>query len=312
MIYPSNFEDKIGFTRIRELISENCLFEPGRILVEQMTMMDSFDIIERELDLVEEFRKIEIGEKDFPIHQFHDSREALKKAAIEGTYLDVDEISGLAKSMESVRLIIQFIKADEEDQFPRLKELSGNVKLYPFVSDRIQKILNKHGKIKDNASPELSQIRRTISSKQSSVSRQLQKILKKAQSEGWMDEDASATFRNERPVIPLLATHKRRVGGLVHDESTTGKTVFVEPAEVVELTNEIRELEYAERREIIKILQNFTTDIRPYIPELEQVHIFLDNKKTRGLYGRLLAYVKLPDNRFLNEAVRLMAHELRL
>ncbi len=288
MIYPSIFEDKIGFTRIRELISEYCLFEPGRKLVEQMRMMDSFEFIERELDLVEEFRQIEISEDDFPIHQFHDSREALQKATVEGTYLDVDEISGLAKSMESVRLIIQFIKADEEHKFPRLRELSGNVKLYPFVTDRIQHLLNKHGKIKDNASPELSQIRRTISAKQSSVSKQLQKILKKAQSEGWMDEDASATFRNDRPVLPLLATHKRRVGGLVHDESTTGKTVFVEPAEVVEMSNEIRELEYAERREIIKILQKFTEDIRPYIPELEQLHLFLadiDFIRARALFA---------------------------
>ncbi len=288
MIYPSNFEDKIGFTRIRELITEYCLFEPGRELVTQMTMMESFDFIERELDLVEEFRLIQLGETDFPIHQFYDSRESLKKASVEGTYLDEEEIAGLAKSLESVRLILHFIKADEENDYPSLKELSGNVKLFPFVSERIQKILNKQGKIRDNASSELSQIRKTISSKQSSVSKQLHKILKKAQSEGWMDEDASATFRNDRPVIPLLATHKRQVGGLVHDESTTGKTVFVEPAEVVELTNEIRELEYAERREIIKILQKFTEDIRPYIPELEDLHQFLaeiDFIRARALFA---------------------------
>ncbi|MDA3823866.1 MAG: endonuclease MutS2, partial [Bacteroidales bacterium] len=288
MIYPSNFEDKIGFTRIRELVAENCLFEPGRELISLMSMMKSADQINKQLDLVEEFRQIQLSDQDFPIHQFHDSRKALKKAAIEGTFLELDEVSGLAKSMESVRLIVRFFEAAEEDEYPRLRSLSKTVKLYPFVSERISKILNKHGQIRDNASPELVQIRRNISSKQSSVTRQMNRLIKKAQAEGWVDEDIGATIRNGRPVIPLSASHKRSLGGLIHDESTTGKTVFVEPAEVVELTNEIRELEYAERREVIRILMVFTDDIRPYLAELEGLHFFLaeiDAIRARAMFA---------------------------
>lgn len=267
---------------------ENCLFEPGRELISSMEMLQSFDKIEEQLDLVNEFRQIQLGDTDFPIHQFHDSRKALKKAAIEGTFLELEEVAGLAKSLESVRLIIRFFEASEDEDYTQLRKLSKTVKLYPFVSDRIGKILNKHGRIRDNASRELIQIRRDISAKQSSVTRQMNKLIKKAQAEGWVEEDIGATIRNGRPVIPVTASHKRELGGLIHDESTTGKTVFVEPAEVVELTNEIRELEYAERREIIRILTDFTTDIRPYLPELEGLHFFLaeiDSIRARATFA---------------------------
>jgi len=288
LIYPSNFEDKIGFSRIRELVKENCLFEPGRELVDGLQMLDTVDAVKLQLDLVEEFRQIQLSDDDFPIHQFHDSRKALKKAAIEGTFLEVEEVAGLAKSLESVRLIVKFFEGREEDEFPELRKLSKSVKLYPFVSDRIGKILNKHGQIRDNASAELMQIRRTITAKQSSVTRMMNKLIKKAQSEGWVDEDIGATFRNGRPVIPVAASHKRSVNGLIHDESTSGKTVFIEPAEVVELSNEIRELEYSERREIIRILTEFTAAIRPYLGELTGMHHFLaeiDAIRARALFA---------------------------
>ena len=288
MVYPSNFEDKIGFSRIRELLLEYCLFEPGRERISSLKMMKNADEINRELDRVEEFRQIQLGDLDFPLHQFHDNRNALKKAALEGAYLELEEVFGLQKSLESVRQIIKFFEAKEEDEYPQLRALSKTVKLYPFVSERITKILNKHGQIRDNASPELIQLRRTIASKQSSVSRVMNKLLKKAQSEGWAEEDIGATLRNGRPVIPVIASYKRSMGGLVHDESTTGKTVYIEPAEVVELTNEIRELEYAERREIIRILSHFTDDIRPYLAELEDLHQFLaaiDSIRARALFA---------------------------
>jgi len=275
VIYPDTFEEKTGFDRIRELIKSHCLFEPGRERVDAMVMMASKDEIEPALSLVTEFMMITGSEDDFPIQHFVDNRMALEKAAVEGSFLDVEEVYGLAKSLDSVRAILHFFKSDEDDRYPALKALCRPVKVFPFVTDRINKILNKHGKIRDNASPELQQIRRSLQEKQSSVSKRLNQILNRAQKEGLLDEDAAPTFRNGRPVIPVPAINKRKVGGLVQDESATGKTVFIEPAEVVELGNEIRELEYAERREIIHILIRFTTDIRPYIPELLESHSFL-------------------------------------
>ena len=288
MIYPANFEEKIGFQRIRELVSEYCLFEPGHELVEQLHMLQSRQQIESELDLVNEYRQIQLSDEDFPIHQFHDSRKALKKAKIEGTFLEVEEVAGLAKSLESVRQIVHFFQGREEDEYPQLRKLSKTIKLYPYVSERIGRILDKHGQIRDNASQELVQIRRSISTKQSSVTRLMNKLVKKAQSEGWVEEDIGATIRSGRPVIPVSASHKRSIGGLIHDESTSGKTVFIEPAEVVELSNEIRELEYAERREVIRILTVFTDDIRPYLEELTAMHGFLaeiDAIRARALFA---------------------------
>jgi len=270
------------------MVKEHCLFEPGRELIEALHMLQSAEEIDSQLSLVDEFRHIQTGDEDFPIHQFHDSRKALKKAAIEGAFLEVEELAGLAKSLESVRLIVNFFQNREEDEYPRLRELTRSVKLYPFVSERIGKILNKHGQVRDNASPELQQVRREIMSRQSSVTRLMNKLVKKAQSEGWVEEDIGATFRNGRPVIPVSASFKRSIGGLVHDESTSGKTVFIEPAEVVELSNEIRELEYAERREIIRILTVFTNDIRPYLEELTAMHGFLaeiDAIRARALFA---------------------------
>ena len=148
----------------------------------------------------------------------------------------------------------------KNDLYPALKDLCKPVKVFPFVHDRIQKILNKHGKIRDNASSTLHQIRRNQKEKQGAVSKKLNQVMSKAQREGWVDPEAAPTYRNDRPVIPVMAGNKRKLGGLIHDESATGKTVFIEPAEVVELSNEIKELEYAERREIIQILMEFTND----------------------------------------------------
>ena len=288
MIYPEQFEAKVGFDRIRELVSSHCLFDPGRERVEQMGFKTGFEVISRELDLTDEFRSICLGEDDFPIQHFIDNREALNKAEVDGTYLLEEEVFGLVKSLDSVRAILHFFKSDEEEKYPALQELCKPVKVFPFVLDRIQKVLNKHGKIRDNASPGLQQIRRSQHEKQGAVSKKLNQVLSKARREGWVDADVAPTFRNERPVIPVMAASKRKLGGLVHDESATGKTVFIEPAEVVELTNQIRELEYAERREIIHILTDLTADLRPYIPDLLSTQEFLstiDCIRARALFA---------------------------
>lgn len=288
MIYPEQFEVKIGFDRIRELVKSHCLFEPGKERVEQMGFLTDQKSISRELKLVDEFRKVHQGEQEFPIQRFIDNREALNKAGVDGTYLLEEEVFGLVKSLDSVRSILHFFKTDEEEQYPALLELCKPVKVFPFVQDRIAKALNKHGKIRDNASSALQQIRRSQQEKQGAVSKKLNQVMSKAQREGWVDADAAPTYRNDRPVIPVMAGNKRKLGGLIHDESATGKTVFIEPAEVVELSNQIKELEYAERREIIQILLDLTADLRPYIPDLLSTQDFLstiDFIRARALFA---------------------------
>ena len=295
MIYPAQFELKIGFDRIRELVKSHCLFEPGKERVDQMHYLTDFETIEKELNLTEEFREICQHEDEFPIEHFIDNREALKKAEVEGTYLLTEEVFALQKSLDSVRSILHFFKSDEEDKYPVLKQLCEPVKVFPFVHDRIQKILNKHGKIRDNASTELQQIRRAMQEKQGAVNKKLNQVLNRARKEGWVEEDAAPTFRNDRPVIPVMAGNKRKLGGLIQDESATGRTVFIEPSEVVEISNEIRELEYAERREIIQILLDFTSDIRPYLEDLNQSQEFLstvDFLRARALFAIRIGGVK--------------------
>jgi DNA mismatch repair protein MutS2 len=275
LIYPEQFETKIGFDRIRELVKSHCLFDPGRERVDQMAFLVDFKAISLDLTLTDEFKRICLEEDEFPIQHFIDNREALKKAGIEGTYLLEEEVWGVMKSIDSVRAILHFFKSDDEGKFPALQELCKPVKVFPFVQERIQKVLNKHGKIRDNASSTLQQIRRSRQEKQGAVSKKLNQVLSRAQKEGWAEQDAAPTFRNDRPVIPVMAGNKRKLGGLVHDESASGRTVFIEPAEVVELSNEIRELAYAERREIIQILIELTGDLRPYLPDLLASQEFL-------------------------------------
>ncbi|RLD71921.1 MAG: endonuclease MutS2 [Bacteroidetes bacterium] len=295
MIYPEHFESKIGFDRIRELVKSHCLFDPGRERVDEMGFSTDHESILRELKLVEEFQDINLNEDEFPIQHFIDNREALQKAEVEGTYLLTEEVFGLQKSLDSIRAILHFFKSDEEEKYPELTELCKPVKMFPFVGDRIQKILNKHGKIRDNASSTLHQIRRSQQDRQGAISKKLNQVMSRAQKEGWVDADAAPTYRNDRPVIPVISGNKRKLGGMIHDESATGKTVFIEPAEVVELSNEIRELEYAERREIIHILLEFTADIRPYITDLLSSQDFLttvDFIRARALFATRLGAIR--------------------
>jgi DNA mismatch repair protein MutS2 len=275
VIFPQNFESKIGFDRIRELAAGYCLYEPGRKIISQLQVLTDQDQLRLRLSQTEEFRKIVSEGTDFPIEHFIDISNHLAKARIEGAFLEEFEVFDIRRSLDSVRSILNFLKNDDRDLYPALKIMAAEVKLFPMVTDRINNLLNKHGRIKDNASRELQNIRAELASKESSISKRLNAILRKAQSEGWIEEDVTLAIRNGRPVIPVPASFKRRISGYIHDESGTGKTAYVEPAEIVEANNELRELENAERREIIKILIQFTDFIRPYIDDLLVAHSFL-------------------------------------
>jgi len=305
LIYPGQFEQKIGFDRIRELVRSHCLFDHGREKVDAMGFMSALDEISGEITLQDEFSRVLQEEREFPVRQFIDNREALTKASKEGTYLLEQEAFDLLRNMDSVRAILHYFRDEEEERYPALAAVCGRVKVFPYVQDRIQKVLNKHGKIRDNASSTLHQIRRSLHERQGAVSKKISQVLSKAIREGWVDEDAAATMRNGRPVIPVMSGNKRKLGGLVHDESSTGRTVFIEPAEVVELSNEIRELEHAERREIIQVLLGLTADLRPYLPDLMNLQEFLatiDFIRARTLFAQRIGACKpgLTDRQFFD------------
>ncbi len=267
-IYPENFELKVGFNRIREMLQNKCLSVMGREWVEEMHFQENYETVITQLGEVNEFCRIVRETDNFPASHFYDLREALQRIRIEGRFLEASELFDLKRSLESVRAIVLFFKKQDDEAFPLLKSKTANVQVFPYIYDRIDSIINKLGQIRDNASSELAQIRRSISSMQSNMSKRLHAILKQAQKDGLVEEDASVAIRDGRAVIPITSANKRKIKGIVYDESATGKTSYVEPNEIVEMNNEIRELEYAERREITKILTQFSNDIRPYLDGL--------------------------------------------
>lgn len=280
MIYPHNFEQKIAFDQIRQILNEKCLSTLGRERVEEMTFSEQFEEVEEKLNQVTEFVRIIREEDNFPAQYFFDVRPSLKRIRIEGMYLDEQEVFDLRRSLETIRDIVRFLSREEDDEetdipYPSLRRLAGDIAVFPQLIIRIDRILDKYGKIKDNASPELSRIRRELNNTMNSISRSLNSILRNAQAEGYVEKDVTPTMRDGRLVIPVVPGLKRKIRGIVHDESASGKTVFIEPAEVVEANNRIRELEGEERREIIRILIAFTETVRPSIPDILLSYEFL-------------------------------------
>lgn len=295
MIYPQNFEQKIGFDQIRQLVKGKCLSTLGMERVDEMAFSDDYREIDRRLEQVMEFISILQGEDDFPSQYFFDVRPSLKRIRVEGLYMDESELFDLRRSLETIRDVVRFLRQtdDEENEeahspYPALYELAGEVMVFPMLIARINDILDKFGKVKDNASPELLRIRRELAATTGSISRSLNSILRTAQAEGYVEKDVTPTMRDGRLVIPVAPGMKRKIRGIVHDESATGKTVFIEPAEVVEANNRIRELEGEERREIIRILTDFSSVVRPHVPALLQSYEFLaevDFIRAKALWG---------------------------
>lgn len=269
MLYPENFEHKIGFDKIRDMIKGGCLSNLGIMKVDKIKFSTNYSFIETLVNQVDEFKQIMFMENDFPLNHFIDLTPVLIKTKVIGTFILPEELYDLKRSLETIRGILRFFKnRKEENKYPYLDKLAENVVLYPFVFERIDSIITKQGNIKDNASPELNTIRNDIRNKESAVSKRLQSILRDAQKSGIVDQDVTLSIRDGRATIPVDASNKRKIKGLILDESATGKTAYLEPTEIVELNNDIKELYYAERREIVKILTQFADDIRPYIDDL--------------------------------------------
>ncbi len=277
MIYPENYEQKIGFDQIRRILKEQCISTLGRGLVDEIVFMQDYDTILTTLHRTAEMVRIEQSDGEFPTNFFYDIRPTLHRIRIEGTFIDVGELFDLRRSLDTIGRLVSFfkVKDDEQPLYPYLSELAGDVQIYPQLTREIDSILDKTGGIRDNASTELLAIRRNISATMSGISRSLNNILRLAQSEGYVDKDVAPTVRDGRLVIPVIPTFKRKIRGIVHDESASGKTVYIEPAEVVEANNRIRELEIEERREIIRILTVFTDKVRPQAAEISASYDFL-------------------------------------
>ena len=284
MIYPNNFETKIGFSEIRRLLRGECLSTLGSEKVDQITFSHNASEVNERLLQVREFRCLEEEDEDFPLNYFFDVRASVARIRLENTHLEENELFDLRRSLETIHDIVAFLRKTETDEasqvadthrYPALFRLTDGVATFPELVRSIDKILDKFGHIRDNASPELLRIRQALTRTENSISRTLHTILRTAQSEGVVDKDAAPTMRDGRLVIPVVPGLKRKIRGIVHDESASGRTVFIEPAEVVEANNKIRELEAEERREIIVILTEITKQVRPHVKEILDSYQFL-------------------------------------
>jgi len=289
MLYPDHFEQKIAFTTIRQLLKNKCVSTLGEEKVDEIQFSSDYADVMRLLSQTDEMLRVLTTDADeLPIGDFYDVRPALSRVRVEGLFLDELEVFDLRRALEAVRLLVAFLTKHEAEVYPHLHELVSDVETFPLIVNRIDAILNKFGKIKDNASPELARIRKDIFQVQSGISRTLNSILRQAQADGYVEKDVAPTMREGRLVIPVSPAFKRKVNGIVHDESATGKTVFIEPQQVVEANNRVRELEGEERREVMRILVDFTNFVRPYTESIFSSQYFLgqiDFLRAKALFG---------------------------
>jgi DNA mismatch repair protein MutS2 len=268
-------ENKLGFTQIREIIKENCLSKGGEELVERMHFSSNFHSINNSLNLTEEFREILVRNSLFPNDNYYDMREELERLKLSGTFIGQSDLNDLKGSLITINECLKFFSQSEEENYTNLKKLSQDIYIEKEIIKYTFRLLDDKGEFLDNASDYLSIIRSNKRKKIFEVDKRIQKILSQSKKEGWTSEEAEITLRNGRSVIPVSSTNKRKLKGFVHDESSTGQTSYIEPEEIVELNNQVRELEIEERREIIKILTEFTVFLRPYIEDLIKAYNYL-------------------------------------
>ena len=269
MIYPKNFEQKIDFDKIRLQLKDHCISAMGVENVDKMTFCTDIDVIKRSLDLIEEFDTLTREGVPFVVRDYHDLRSEFKRIKIEGTCISLESLFELKQPLAAIGSILRFFQSESSQKTPTLRSLAENISIDTHIIAEANRLTDDKGEVPDNASPELAEIRRQIRSKQSRADRRIRQIMNEAKTAGFTDQQAEITIRNGRMVIPVKAGNKRSLQGFIHDESATGQTIYIEPAEIFEASNEIRELEYAEQREINRLLMQFTNELRPYLPEME-------------------------------------------
>ena len=286
MIYPSNYEQKIGFDEIRRMLKGHCQSTLGQEKVDEIAFSDDANVVNEQMEQVREMRRLMQATEKPEMNYFFDVRESVARIRLENTHLEENELWDLRRSLETIGIIVTFLNKSQGDTeregsepsdylYPALHRMAEDVQTFPAMIRRIDSILDKFGRIKDSASMTLAGIRHDKEQTAGSISRTLYTILHSAQREGLVAQDVAPTLRDGRLMIPVAPGLKRKINGIVHDESATGKTVFIEPAEVVEANNRIRELEAAERREIIRILTVFSDELRPHVQEVLDSYHFL-------------------------------------
>ncbi len=276
MLYPKEIEKKIGFDIIRKRLTDICISQQGKDWVMQMRFETDAESIRHAQQTAFEFWKLIRNGEEFPSENYFDLRGSLNKIRPEGTFFSPEEVFQLKMSLITVRDIFRFFSGKERrERYPLLAELASQLVYHETVYIEADRIVDKSAAIRDNASSELSRIRQSIQQKQEQVSKIVNRIFKTAQASGWVDKDSLPVMRDGRLMLPVLAPFKRQIKGIVHDESTTGKTVYIEPVEAVELNNAIKEDQAEEKREIRRILIAFANIIRPYISELIETYNWL-------------------------------------
>ena len=264
----TRLEQKIGFDRVRQIISDRC----STAYAAERTMTETFSTnpahIRKRLLLTDEMRLIMMFEDSFPSGGFIDCIDFLKPLERSSSAIDLISLRKLKTMLDTLRRVTSFFEGIKDGVYPNLKRMSAPILGFPEVQRRIESIIDRYGDVKDTASDELYNIRKALKEKEGAISRRVNAILKKAQEEGIVDSDAGVSIRDGKMLIPVSAANKKKIAGFIYDESATGKTAFIEPAEVVELDNQIKELKFSEQREIVRILFEFTEFLRPYIPDL--------------------------------------------
>ena len=279
----SNIEQKLGFDRIRQMVAEQCTNALAARMADEMAFMTDYERLSHELKLTEEMRQIVLMESGFPQQDFIDLTPILTHLRVGNTMIPLESLFDLKLSLRTIRECYYFLTAEEHIKYEAMRNVAIEVELgyggkssqLNVINSLLGKLIDDHGELYDNASPALAEIRRTKARKAAEVDAQVNSTLARAKREGWAQSDAEVTIRDGRPVIPLLTTHRRKIRGLIQDESATRLTAFVEPSEVVELGNDLRELEFDERHEIQRILLAFSDRLRPLLPQLDEAYRFL-------------------------------------
>ena len=275
MVYPESFEQRVGFDRIREQVIALCSMESSRRLIADLTASHSRREVERRLQLADEMRLVLSMEAGGEIGEQEELGHIVEKIAVEGSYLSVEECGVLLRSLISVASVVAFIMSRREGSYPALRSMTENVQVYPHLQRSIERVIDDKGEVRSSASPELQTIRRNIHEFETQVAKRLQQVLQRAKASGIVEADAQLSIRDGHAVIPISAANKRKLSGFIRDESATGRTFYVEPVEVVELNNELRELEYAEKREIVRILIELTSELRAEVEGIARIEEYL-------------------------------------
>lgn len=277
------------------MLSELCLSPLGRNFVNRMAFLNRHDLVDRLLQQTDEFKQLLESDAEIPLQHYYDPTAYLDRAAIEGTFLDVSQFFEIKMSLRTIRDSLRFISETEEGTFEALKALGANIMVERSLLAALDKVVDDSGAVRDDATPELQRLKRDLIAQQAILRKTISSILKHAKNEGWTPSDVEPTIRGGRLVIPVIAEHKRRIKGLIHDESNTGQTVYIEPESIFELNNDIKDLENAYHRELIRILTALTNTLRHHIPELRKAYQYLgllDFIRAKAAFARRIEATK--------------------